>query len=810
MTRFITIRQVDGSEDHFSDRDLPLSIGSAPGNHIQLPGSDQQAAYIDDAQGHLFVQPAAHLAVPLLHNDRQLLESTWLKSKDRLSCEAFVISYERSGDRILFRVAEERGGEAPILSPPSHPPPGAVSQGNSTTTEELPVDIARSGGSSGKKKAAIAVFGLIFLVLGCAVLFVLLARPLELDVTPEPDSVAVSGFFPVVKIGGRYLLLPADYSVAIQKKGYKDFRTDVRVEQGGDESLQVKLEKLPGRLNLRITPPDDVEVYSGDQLLVTTPPHTIQIAPGSHSLTLTKARYRPYQTEIVIEGREIVQDMEVSLEPDWADITILSIPDGAEAVIDGAAAGSTPLTLPLLSGSHEIELNLASHTPSSRSITVQAGIGAVYAFELTLLPGQLALTSRPDGAAVSIGNDYQGTTPLSLSLPSGLAQEIRMSLPGYQSVSHSLTLAPGEERNLELELEQEQGVVFLTITPPDASVTINGRPYADVQGALTLPAQAQTFEVSAPGYQSVSRTVTPNPAYSQQLAIELLPESGTGKSPVDSSVDTDALTTSAGHRLLFIQPAPFMMGAPRREPGRRANERQRQVTLKRPFLIAEKLVTNGQYKKFEGSHSSGTFSGHSLDGQDQPVVDVTWNQAVAYLNWLSQQEELEPFYQKQGDGYVTVSPPTNGYRLPTEAEWAFIARQAGGQEIQRYPWSGGFPPRSVVANLGDESARTILPRVIQGYNDTFPVTSPVGHFPANRAGLYDIGGNASEWCHDYYSAYTGRLTEDTDPLGPPVGTHRVIRGSNWRDATLAETRLSYRAYHKEARNNVGFRIARYP
>ncbi|MFC1832034.1 formylglycine-generating enzyme family protein, partial [Thermodesulfobacteriota bacterium] len=254
----------------------------------------------------------------------------------------------------------------------------------------------------------------------------------------------------------------------------------------------------------------------------------------------------------------------------------------------------------------------------------------------------------------------------------------------------------------------------------------------------------------------------------------------------------------------------FMMGAPRREPGRRANERQRQVTLKQPFLIAEKLVTNGEYKKFEGSHSSGTFSGHSLDGQDQPVVDVTWNQAVAYLNWLSQQEDLEPFYQKQGDGYVTVSPPTNGYRLPTEAEWAFIARQAGDQEIQRYPWSGGFPPRSVVANLGDESARTILPRVIQGYNDTFPVTSPVGHFPANRAGLYDIGGNASEWCHDYYSAYTGRLTEDTDPLGPPVGTHRVIRGSNWRDATLAETRLSYRAYHKEARNNVGFRIARYP
>ena len=90
------------------------------------------------------------------------------------------------------------------------------------------------------------------------------------------------------------------------------------------------------------------------------------------------------------------------------------------------------------------------------------------------------------------------------------------------------------------------------------------------------------------------------------------------------------------------------------------------------------------------------------------------------------------------------------------------------------------------------------------------MTSPVGYFPANQAGLYDIGGNVSEWCHDYYNAYTGRLAEAVDPLGPAVGTHRVIRGSSWRDATLAETRLSYRAYHKEARDNVGFRIARYP
>ncbi|MGI9569536.1 MAG: PEGA domain-containing protein, partial [Desulfobulbia bacterium] len=449
---------------------------------------------------------------------------------------------------------------------------------------------------------------------------------------------------------------------------------------------------------------------------------------------------------------EIVQDIAVSLEPDWADITIDSRPAGAEVIIDGTAAGTTPLAQPLLSGSHEVELRLESHTPSSRPITVQAGIEAEFVFELTLLPGQLSLTSMPTGAAVSIGSDYKGTTPLSLTLPSGLVQDITLSRPGYKAVSQSLTLTPGEERKLLLELEQEQGVVFLTTTPPASSVTINGTPYTDAQGALTLPAQPQTFVVSASGYKTVSRTVTPNPAYSQQLAIDLPPESATGKSPLNPSpsADKDALTTAAGHRLLVIQPAPFMMGAPRREPGRRANERQRQVAMKRPFLIGEKLITNGDYRKFAGSHSSGVFMGASLDGEDQPVVNITWNQAVSYLNWLSEQDDLEPFYEKQGDDYIAVSPPTNGYRLPSEAEWAFTARQASAREIQRYPWTGGFPPRSVVANLADESARTILPRVIQGYNDTFPVTSPVGYFPANQSGIYDIGGNASEWCHDYY------------------------------------------------------------
>ena len=96
MNRLITISQLDGTEDHFSDSDLPLAIGSGPENHLRLHGCDELVAYIDDAQGHLFIQPADITSALLLHNNRQLSESAWLKSGDSLRSGKIVVHYERS------------------------------------------------------------------------------------------------------------------------------------------------------------------------------------------------------------------------------------------------------------------------------------------------------------------------------------------------------------------------------------------------------------------------------------------------------------------------------------------------------------------------------------------------------------------------------------------------------------------------------------------------------------------------------------------------------------------------------------------
>ena len=808
MKRFITVKQLDGTEQQFTDADLPLTLGSGPDCQIRIPESDTIAAYIEDAQGHLFIQAAPHTVKSLFHNDRLLTESVWLKSKDQLSSESSVVHYELSGDRIVFSVyTSPVKSVKPTLLPPQVPPPGRMS--GDGPIEQIPVEVAQTTALSHRKKMAIWAIGLAFLVIGFAVFFVLLARPLELEITPDPDSISVSGFPPVIRFGTRYLGLPGSYSIIIKKKGYVSYEQDITIDRTLDNRFSISLKKLPGILNLLVTPSDGVEVYSGKELIGTTPPNNLRISPGKHQLTLIKEWYQPFNTEITIEGKEQIQRLETTLQPDWADITITSEPAGAEVFIDDATMGYTPLSQKLLSGTHILVLKKDTFSDSLRSITVTAGADETYDVKLQLLPGQLSLTSTPTGAVVSIDKEYKGTTPLELALPPAIEHGIKLTLPGYKSLEYPLTLSPGEEKNLRLEMEQERGIVYLTTTPANAIVTINGKRYRTDQGRLTLPATAQKLVVSSPGYKSVSRTIIPKFGFSQQISIDLIPEINTAAASA-SSQQKLPLKTASGQKLLYVEPAPFTMGAPRREPGRRANERERMVIMKRPFYIGEKLVTNGEYRRYNSQHDSGEFGGYSLNGDRQPVVNITWNDAVGYLNWLSEQDTLEPFYLKQGDTFVAVSPPTNGYRLPTEAEWAFSARQVGSPTSQRYPWSGGFPPRSVIGNFADESARGLLPMVINGYNDTYPVTSPVGSFPPNKGGFYDMGGNASEWCHDYYSAYTSTLTNKADPLGPSAGSHNVIRGSNWKDGSVTEMRLSYRAYHKEARNNVGFRIARYP
>ena len=154
-----------------------------------------------------------------------------------------------------------------------------------------------------------------------------------------------------------------------------------------------------------------------------------------------------------------------------------------------------------------------------------------------------------------------------------------------------------------------------------------------------------------------------------------------------------------------------------------------------------------------------------------------------------------------------INAQATGYRLPTEAEWAYSIRQVEAEEPLRFPWGGNLPPPDRHGNYADRSAAHLVGRIIFGYNDNYIATAPVGTYAANTLGLYDMSGNVAEWVNDFYEIPAADAV--VDPLGPDTGEYRVIRGSSWMHGTITDLRISFRDYGLEGRQDLGFRIARF-
>jgi len=349
------------------------------------------------------------------------------------------------------------------------------------------------------------------------------------------------------------------------------------------------------------------------------------------------------------------------------------------------------------------------------------------------------------------------------------------------------------------------GEVQVEARPPDAELLVDGEPRGRASQTLRLIALPHEILIRREGYLPHKQTVTPRPGFTQAVKVTLKSEEQAREESMPPRT-----TAGSGQVLILVKGGQIKMGAPRREPGRRANEPLRDVELARPFYMATTEVTNAQFREFLASHDSGRAGTQSLNVDTYPVVRVTWPQAAAYCNWLSQRDKLPPTYERRGGTLVAKVPLTTGYRLPTEAEWARVARYPGGQGPLRYPWGKAFPIPPEAGNYGDQSAREILRRTLPDFTDSYAATAPVSSLGPNALGFFHLGGNVAEWMHDLYAitpSISGKRV--TDPTGPAEGEYHVIKGASWRHASVTELRLSYRDYGKEARPDLGFRIARY-
>jgi formylglycine-generating enzyme required for sulfatase activity len=237
------------------------------------------------------------------------------------------------------------------------------------------------------------------------------------------------------------------------------------------------------------------------------------------------------------------------------------------------------------------------------------------------------------------------------------------------------------------------------------------------------------------------------------------------------------ITTSIGLKLILVPAGQFCMGAGPTDAAPRLNEvPARTVVLTQPFYLGIQLVTQEQYWRLMTANPA-YFQADAGGSWQHPVETVTWHDANEFCRRLSEKPEA------RAAGRV--------YRLPTEAEWEYACR------------AGTDTPFGVGAQLTAAAANCAL-------NPEAPPdrTTAVGQYPANRFGLHDMHGNVWEWCADWYAANYYRSGPERNPLGPPHGTQRVVRGGSFRHQP-ATCRAAYRnalwPHHRD--RYTGFRVA---
>jgi len=192
---------------------------------------------------------------------------------------------------------------------------------------------------------------------------------------------------------------------------------------------------------------------------------------------------------------------------------------------------------------------------------------------------------------------------------------------------------------------------------------------------------------------------------------------------------------------------------------------------KAAFCVWE--TRNRDFRAFKADHDSGSFENQSLNGADQPVVNVSWDDAKAFCDWLTRTERQKGLIGK-----------AQSYRLPTESEWGVavgLNDARGGTSTNQgeritadYPWGREWPPPKGAGNYsGAESAWSSAR--MNGYRDHHAVTAPVGSYGPNRHGLFDLGGNVWEWCEDWYDSSQ---------------QFRALRGGSWGTTGPGDSMLS--------------------
>lgn len=488
-----------------------------------------------------------------------------------------------------------------------------------------------------------------------------------------------------------------------------------------------------------ITKPESDAIVKLNGIVVSrqTPYINDLLNAGSYEITVSKEKYKTETRNIVLKNgaKEVV---EIELVYDMANITI-KVDNDAEVYIDGYMRRKGTWVGDLSSGTHEIECRKLYHNPAQRTINVVAGRKMIYALEPTPIYGNLEINTEPSGATVFIDNRNYGQTPLALNNIIIGTHELVIEKSGYSTLEKTIVLE--QSNKLSVNEKLPMGITNRTFTVDGVSfemVAVEG-------GTFLMGAQKTNFKGA--NYDE---------------------EAQDNESPVH------------------------------------------QVTLS-DYYIGKFEVTQDIWTVVMGSNPK------NLKGDNYPVNEVTWLEAVEFCNKLSEKCGRTPYYKykevkitqmvkervtdkrgryvKDKSGRyleveveketgetrieIIIDTTSNGFRLPTEAEWEYAAR--GGNKSKGYKYSG--------SNNISDVAQYLSIMIIGKDKKTlswldYHNINMVGEKLSNELGIYDMSGNMWEWCYDYYGKYT------QDSVINHGGEH-ILRGGSWC-VTSKQCRITYR------------------
>ncbi|MCP4699715.1 MAG: SUMF1/EgtB/PvdO family nonheme iron enzyme [Gammaproteobacteria bacterium] len=540
-------------------------------------------------------------------------------------------------------------------------------------------------------------------------------------------------------------------------------------------------------LNEIFAPGEDIVVSEKELLLAAG-----QGSASGHGQPI--ALIRPEREEISPEQQQVqapliaaadVGILLVEVRPGSANVTVSS---RDEPLVRNIAADGK---LELPAGEWLVAADEKGYKKFEKTMEILAGKETRLAIKLEKIRSQYALTVNtvPEDARVRIMN-IKPRYEAGILLKPG-RYDIEVSREGYEMRREWMTLEEAD-KIVEVELtEILTGTLIATVEPASADIQA-ARPDGSDSRTLKskkpveLPPGEWLITAQAKGYEREQEKISMEKGAERSVQLVLQTKQNTIAATLDPKNWRDPVS---GLDFVRIKGGCFQMSSPKSEKGRYKDEGSQHKVCVKDFWLAATEVTNAQYRKFKPKHNSKEYEKNSLNGDSQPAVYVSWQDAVAFTEWLNRQHKGR--YE---------------FRLPTEAEWEYAAR--AGTTTARY-WGDDPNAACKYANVRDKTLKQAFGwSDIHNCTDGYAVTAPVGRFRPNGFGLYDILGNVWEWtCSKWENPYNGE--EKRCISKNRVSGYRVFRGGSW-DLRPRGVRSAVRSSRKpDGRDNVlGFRPAR--